>query len=391
MKRILVVSFCTRRGNTTGLTGNMLSAFADTDRYKYEISLLDTNYFEDGHRAEDYPVDCYYSLPARPWDKLVKKIPGFRAKYAASLAVSTLKENLKSHKYDLIVIYQVASFADRYVKLCNEANVKVLMWPWGSDILCCAPTTRKRIQKAFDNVNFVGGAPKSNCILSAQNDYGVPVEKLRLAKNYLPGVLKIQQLVGKKNRKEIHDVLDIPFSDYNIVCCYNGYATHRHNIILDAIIANKDVLPKNYQMIFPMTYGAAPDYRNQIRQRCRDNQLNAVFFTSFLSNEQMAYLHLVTDLFINIQESDCGNAFMIEALFAKNKIVTGRWLHYEQFEQFGVPYYLIDTPQDLSAELHRIFTDPDYRVFVPEALVNMYRVPDDYRRDSYWTDLVDSL
>lgn len=391
MKKILFVSFCPRRGNTTGITGKMIDSLSEIDCTKYEIDLLDTNYFEAGHKAEDFKVSRYIALPKSKIDGFIKKIPCLRTYYAAFLTVKSLREVLAETKYDLVAIYHIPVQADKYVEECHRAGVKVLMYPWGGDILCCTDAAKKHIKKAFDNADFVGGAAKSNCILAAHREYGVAENKIILQKNYLSGVYMLQKLSDTQNRTLMHKELNIPLSEYNIVCCYNGYSTHNHNAILDAIIENKSILPEGYQLIFPMTYGATETYYGNIKKRCDENHLNAFFLREFITNEQMAYLHLITDLFINIQDSDCGNAFMIEALFAKNHIVTGRWLHYEQFEQFGVPYHLIDKPEALSEKLSEIFSNPDQKPEVPEELIEMYRIPKDYVKGSYWTNIVDSL
>ena len=388
MKKILFIAGCQKRGNSTGLIGMTLSAFANFDRTEYELSLYDTSYFEE-HNPADYPVNNYYCMPKSSLDKIIKCIPWFRGKYADCLQRRTLKKILRSYSFDLVVIYQIPVWADLCVELCNKKNITVMMWPWGSDILRCSGRAKEHIKRAFRNVDLVGGAPKSNCILSAQNDYGVPESKLRLSKIRMAGVKMLQDLSGTKSRREMHQEIGIPYSDFNIVCSYNGDEAHRHRNIVESIVANKDVLPQNYQLIFPMTYGASPEYLDSIRHLCEENQLHAVFLTEFLSDEQMAYLHLVTDLFIAILVSDCGNGFMIESLFAKNRIVTGKWLHYEQFEQFGIPYHLIDTPEDLPQMLREIFTDKVSSPEIPEKLVEMYRVPEDYDRGAYRKAIID--
>lgn len=391
MKKILFVSSCTHRGTTTGLTGKLIDSLSELDRTKYEIALLDINYFEEGHKSDDYKVDKYVSLPKSKFDGIIKRIPYIRSKYASVLAVKTFKRVLSQSKYNLVAIYQIPSNADKYVQICNSAEISILMYPWGSDILRCSERAKKHIRMAFDNTDFVGGAAKSNCILAAQNDYGVPSNKILFQKNYLSGVGLLQKMKDSKSRPQMIRELNIPSAEYYIVCGYNGARTQNHNTIVDALIVNKLNLPNDYLVIFPMTYGATQDYYEGIKKRCEENLLNVFFLREFISNEKMAYLHLLTDLFVNIQDTDCGNAFMIEALFAKNRIVTGRWLHYEQFEQFGVPYHLIDKPEALSEKLSEIFSNPDQKPEVPEELIEMYRIPKDYVKGSYWTNIVDRL
>lgn len=391
MKKFLIVSMSPMRGNTTGITGKLLEKFTNIDKNKYSVSLFDTSFFDQKHNPENYPVDHYYSLPVFWIEKYMRKIPGVRSWYANWLIVKKFRLLLKENKFDLIVLYHTPVTSDELIRISHKHGIKVIMYPWGGEILCATKFERHLIKSAFDKVDFVGGAEYSNCSIAAKELYGVPDTKFRYSKLYISGVAQLQKLKGTKSRKEMHRALNIPLSDYNIVCAYNGYPTHRHELIVDNIISNKEVLPNNYQLIFPMTYGANDDYIKKLKQLCDDNGLRYCFITEFMTNEQMAYLHLLTDLLINIQDSDCGNAFMIEALFAQNQIVTGRWLGYKQFEQFGVPYHLIDTPEELKNKLAIIFTGKGSRPVIPQELLDMYRIPEGYVACSYWTNLIDSI
>lgn len=389
-KRILVVCFSPKRGNSIGLVGALLDSFSDIDRFKYEVDLFDSNYFESNHNPLDYPVDNYYSVPNRFYDKIFKKIPYLRTHISYILIISRFKNILKQKKYDLIVIFHVPPYSNKLVLAAHRAGVQVLMYPWGGDILLPSKIQKKFIQKAFENTDFVGGFPKSNCIISCENDYNVPTSKFRMIKPLIKGVRALELLKGSKSREEMANSVGIDYSKFNIVCGYNGYSTHRQDLIVDAIISNKDVLPRDCQLVFPMTYGRDETYLNRLRMKCEDNDIKCSFLTEYLSDEQVAYLHLVTDLFINIIGSDNGNAFMIEALFANNNIITGKWLHYDQFEQYGIPYHLIESPEDLSRKIYQIFTGRIQKINVPEILIEVYASPEGHKFSSYWTSIIES-
>lgn len=84
---------------------------------------------------------------------------------------------------------------------------------------------------------------------------------------------------------------------------------------------------------------------------------------------KLAYLHLITDLFIEVQPTDNGNMFMVEALFAENQIVTGKWLNYKLFEQYGIPYHLIEQLDELPDMLHGLFTGDIPKAVIPSLLL----------------------
>lgn len=387
-KNILVVSICDMRANTIGLIGKFLDSLKDIDKSILELSLLDIGFFDVKHDPSKYPVDHYYNLPSKRIESFVRKIPKIRSWYAEELIIATFRNIVKSIHFDAIILYHIPKCADRLSEIAHHYNSKIIFYPGGSDILRVGEKTRKRLMKAFDKADYVVGAINSNTIIQAKNLYNVPEDKLRLKRNYLSGIKVLMDINREVTREEMSKIVGLPYSDYNIVCSYNGNHEHRHKEIIEALKNNMDYLPKNYQAIFPVTYGGNPEYVDELRMMCNDVGLNAFFITSFLTNDQMAYLHLITDLFIEIQPTDAGNAFLIEALYSKNQIITGSWLNYVQFEQFGVPYHLIDNPIDLADKLNEIFTHKVTIPSIPSKLLEMYTIPHGYRKESFWQNFI---
>ena len=396
-KNILVVSACSKRRDTIGLIGGLLNSFKNLDKTKYQISLVDTNFFEQNHNPKDYIVDEYNSLDKHWYNNIVRYIPRFRTKYANILAVKTFRRLMIEKKFDVVVVYQIPAYADHLVDITHELGAKIVFEPFGSDVLRVFGKTKQKIKKAFSKVDGVVGRTQSNVLIAAQEVYGVPKNKIFEQREVVGGVIRLKNLRGRLSRSEMHNEVGIQYSAYNIVCGYSGRESHRHRMIIEALIQVKDVLPDGYQIVFPMTYGAGEhheiiiNYANELKAICDEASLNTIFMTDFKTAEQMAYLHLITDLFIEIQPTDNGNAFMIEALFAQNRIVTGRWLNYKRFEQFGDPYYLIDKPEDLADMLRKIFTHHVENAKVPQELVNFFDVPDDYLPSEFWSKLFDNL
>lgn len=391
MKKILVVSACTMRGDTTGLVGKFLNSIKNLDELQYEVSLFDIGFFEGRHDSQKYLVANYYSLPFRVIEPIIRRIPKIRSHYAEHIIVSTFGKILKENHFDAVLLHHIPAFSDRLVNATRKVGVKTIFYPGGSDILRVNERTRKRLMNAFLLVDYVVAAIGSNTAIAAKDIYHVPENKLRLKPTYLKGVEFLMGVNKNLSKEEMMEITGIGKADYNIVCSYNGYPEHRHKVIIEALLRNREVLPKNYQIVFPMTYGASENYIEELKKMCADADLNVSFLTSFITNEQMAYLHLVTDLFIEIQPTDAGNAFMIEALFAQNQIVTGSWLNYKQFEQFGVPYYLIDKVEELPEMLKKILTGQAQRPVVSPKLIDMFTVPQNYSSVFFWENLFQEL
>lgn len=397
MKKILIVSPCTKRRDTLGLVSGIISTFSRLDKSRYNISLFDTSFFERNHNPKDYDVDNYWGLDKHCFDRIMRHVPYFRASYASRMAVKTFRRLLKEQRFDVVVVHQVPNFADELVSVAHDNGAKIVFEPFGSDVLLVTGKDKNNIKKAFKKVDGVVGRKKSNILIAAQEIYKVPENKIFEQREVVSGVIRIKNLRGKLSRLEMHREIGLPYSDYNIVCGYSGRTTHKHRQIIDALIQVKDVLPEGYQIIFPMTYGAGQhheiiiNYATELKSKCEEAGLNTIFMTDFKTFEQMTYLHLITDLFIEIQPADNGNAFMIEALYAQNQIVTGRWLNYKRFEQFGEPYYLIDTPDDLAGKLREIFTGKIEKAKVPQELVDFFDVPEGYDKSAFWSDLFDNI
>ena len=389
-KKVLIVCHCPMRGNSIGLIGDLLSQFASLKKEGVLVDLLDTDFFQK-HKAENYNVNRYYNVRVKKYFKLLLKVPKLRTRYIFHRILADLTTIVESVKYDLIILYCVPSYSYRAVKIVHNSGAKVALFPWGSEVLRAKGKNAIQVKIAYSEADFIIGTENSNLIINAKTEFNVPETKIREQKTYHEGAKTIMDVSGKLSRREMSEKIGIPYSDYNIICGYSGSETQMHIQMIDAIKKNRNSLPEKYQLVFPVTYAADRTYIERLHNICDESELSSVFLTSYLTDEQIAYLHLISDLFINIQPTDSGNAFMIEELFCGNHIITGRWLHYDQFEQYGIPYYLIDSPDDLSNALKNVFTGEMESIVVPEKLKKLYAIPEGFDRGDFWREILLSV
>ena len=390
MKKILVVSNCSRRGTSSGLTGKFLDQLSKVDNRKFSISLLDISTGNDNSQL-NYPVESHFKLPKGIIWNFISKIPKIRSWHASNLAIKTYKDLLKQRKFVGVILYQVQPNADEWTRIAHENNAKIMFVPWGSEVLRASDKVKKNLHQAFAEVDFVIGALDANTLISAKEEFNVSDHKILQYKNYLKGVKLISEYQGKKTRKDMISSLGLPYSDCNILCGYNGYVGQRHKIIIDALSQVRSKLPKDYQLVFPITYGASQGYVDELRTLCEKKELKANFITNYLTDEQVAYLHLITDLFIQIQPTDDGNDFTKEALYARNEIITGKWLNYIQFEKYGTPYHLINRLEELPIVLFKYFTGEEPKAIIPQKLIEEMNSASSDDNKLFWENVFSKL
>ena len=369
-KNILLLSNCSTRGNTGGLTGK----FVDMLRLNSDlinIDILDISFVKKSNPEVFHANRCFsVSYNAVIW--LFLKLPRFRRFAREYYVKKTMEKLFKTTTYNLLVIYELPIYVDSLVTTAHKNNTKVLLYPWGSDILRANRYKIGRIGKAIKESDYIGGYRNSGTINYILQNFLFDKEKISLFSVVVPGIREIEHLENKYSRLEMSQELNISLSEMNIVCGYNGVEGQRHREIIESICKIKDKLPEGYQLIFPITYGNSQDYYQELKDLCHDYQLRAVFLENFLTSKQMAFLHLVTDLFINVQPTDNGNAFLMEALSANNIVIVGKWLNYPQFEQYGVPYYQCETLDHLHLDIESVING-NFNSKVPEELIHELR------------------
>lgn len=369
-KNILLASSCTTRGNTGGLTSKFVERLL-LNSDLVNVDLLDIS-FEKKSKTDVFHANRYYRVPVNTIIRLLLKIPRLRRCVRENYVNKSLERLLKTTNYSLLVIYELPLFVDSMVTVAHKNNVKVLLYPWGSDVLRANTFKLQRIESAINASDYIGGYQNSGTINYILYNYPISKQKITLFSVVTPGIRDIEQLENKYSKAEMSQELEIPFAGMNIICGYNGVEGQRHREIIENIYKIKNKLPKDYQLIFPITYGNNQTYYQEIKDLCQKYQLRAIFLEKFLTSKQMACLHLVTDLFINVQPTDNGNAFLMEALSSNNAILVGKWLKYPQFEKYGIPYYQCENLDDLHLYIEK-FVNGDYKSKVPAELIHELR------------------
>ena len=370
-KSILVVSECTKRSNAPGLTNGLVTILKRIKEPSCKICVFN-RVISHNNKSTDYSECDYYYIDSPFFLFFLLRLPFISSYLRAWIVTKRLRQILKKQRFDLIIIDQIPYYSYQLVRIAHAYGVKVLLRPWGSDVLRLDRVS-ENLRKTYNIADYIGGDPESNVMRNAQEIYNVPDNKIINLLSNFKNVKRILDLKGKYSREYMSERLSIPVSKINIVCGYNMGEGQRHRLMIEQLHSIKDYLPSDYQLIFPVSYGwnhNPQKYKETLKHLCKQYGLNAYFIENYISAELMDFLHLITDYFITIQPTDNGSSFLIEALMCGNQVITGRWLNYLQFEKFGLPYYLCDSPNDLGKVFKDIITNAIPQVYPSQELVN---------------------
>lgn len=295
-------------------------------------------------------IDRLCTVPFKSRNRLVeigRRIFGFAACF---------KKFVKGQKYDAVNIQMPKYNYISIVGVLEKITDNVVITPWGSDVHLIGSVKKAMIRPLYKKAKYVTGVKGIRFTERLKSTYSVKDEDivdLKLGSELIDYFYERKDAVGSDEAKKRLDLT----GRYVITCGHNARYTQQHLKIIDAVAKVKDRLPDNLTLLFPMTYGREKDYVKKIKDRIDELRLPAVFYESYLDNEQLFLLRQATDLFIHVQTIDAHSASVMEHIILDKKIINGAWVSYPDLEQFGtMPYRKVETVEAL-----------------PEAIVQAYR------------------
>lgn len=251
--------------------------------------------------------------------------------------------SVKKH-YDIVNIhYPIYSLCYMMKYFRNMAN-SIIVSPWGSDVLRVNdPKEKKRLTRVFNGADYIttrANGPVGKVLCQEMN---ISENKFHPTGWGSETIDYINDHITEVSNKKAKELLHLN-GRYLITCGYNAFREQRHEIIIDAIQTQKDLLPNNLTLLFPVTYGtsygtAKQEYVDHLKKKCEELKLPVVFYENYLSVAELFLLRRATDMFIHVQTTDAGNSSLQEYVLCGAKVVHGSWIHYDNLEQYTPLFY----------------------------------------------------
>lgn len=329
----------------------------------FDPSLNDTSSIE-------LPVDNVYRIKKNRFQNRLYSIRKVGTFFYEKRKLREFRRIIRAGHFDLVNFHFVPRNAYDYVIICHEYDTKVMLTPLGSDVLRVSHFYVPNLIKAFAECDYVSANTLTGFTQKLKDRYHINEEKIVNLGYGSETITSMIDMKGKYSRQQLADMLHIPFSMFYIACGYTASIAQHHDLIIDAIYKNKDLLPQDYCILIPLTYG--PDKEKLIKElpeKCDKYGLKYQLFTDYLDNNQVAALRLITNLFIHIQPTDCYNSSLQEFLLAGTECINGKWLDYPSLERCGNPYYISDTLEDLPGTLSEVLQNKAKKVPLNELII----------------------
>lgn len=323
-----------------------------------QIHILNTNSSEDLisiERKSGSVYDkafCYYKkIP------IINKIPRVRG-VVRLFTERLVRMQVEKQSYDVACVHALFAHQCRIVKWLPNVTSFIVAAFWGSDLYKRKEyKTEALLLPALELCDRI-----SLSTMSMRNDLlkeiEVPVSKLR---NCQFGLKPLELLFSSAHisKTDAKTGLGFGIDTFVIACGYNGHHHQQHLAIIDSLVKNKDEIPENHLMIFPMTYGATPEYKDQVMKALKESGLKYKVYESFLSDEDIVLIRKATDMLIQVQKTDAFSGSMQEHLFCGNIVITGAWLPYESLSEKGIVLEKIENIDSLPEKIGQVLNNRD--------------------------------
>lgn len=229
---------------------------------------------------------------------------------------------------------------------------KVIISFWGSDLLRQEKKQYFKLRLLSSNTDIISfETPEFARIFKTKigYKYDAKIKLARFGVSLLPTIDAItdEEIEAFLEKYKINKLKTV------VAVGYNRTEAQQHIPVIDSIIkANVD--RDKVFLVFPWTYGINDDeYKNAIISKVCD-KFDYVFIEEKLPNIEVAALRCATDIMIQVQTTDVMSSSMLETLYAKNEIITGGWLPYQDIYNKGVSVNTVNDTNEVGETLNNI-------------------------------------
>lgn len=271
--------------------------------------------------------------------------------YHQSLSIIKLKKRIENI-YDCTIICAITI---KYLLLFNtirKHSKKLIFYPWGSEIIKASKPSLFVLRFFYSKASGVVTIKNSRFENTIRTLLHVNQNKF-IDIPYGSELIDMHA-ISNLSKEDAKKELGLN-SDYIITCGYNGYATQNHMLIINSLFSEKELLPTNCHLVFPMTYGLTEEYKFELENTLQRTGFKYTIYTDFMPVERLYALQRATDVFIHIQKTDASSSSVKEFIVAGAKVFNGSWLSYPEIELHGTPYISVKSPELLSESIRNYY------------------------------------
>lgn len=292
--------------------------------------------FDRGSNYYDYYNEAGVKIiPFAPVNKWIMILPKVRA---IIIAQHQRKSCSRHAPFDVVINMFVSPELLSQAALYKQEGSKVYAYFCGSDIIRSSKINSLRLKLGLKHCSGVICA-SSNVHEAYLHKIGykinTPVETIRFGMSSFD-FINAQLFRGDKC--DYKSIWNIDPKKLTICIGYNASEAQNHLAVLRQFqYLSKTTLSK-ITVLLQMTYGGNEEYIANVESAVSGLGCDFKLFRLYLNMPQIAQLRLLTDVFINAQVTDGLSGSVLEALYAGSILLNASWLHYNEYNEWGISY-----------------------------------------------------
>lgn len=243
------------------------------------------------------------------------------------------------NRYGLVDFHAFSECYLPLMKYCVKHRIQYDITLWGSDIMRANERSVKRKEFGFSFCRYIKASDNLQRVVTEkyQQRFDDKYRTVYFGSNGfedIEGALKAFPDINSMKSAFIPEAM----GRIVMTCGYNGSPAQNHlRILNETEKLPTDILGRIFLLI-PLTYGATESYVRDVREALTKVGVPYALFTNRLSSDSIAIIRLVSDIVVNMQETDAFSASLREHLYCGNVLIVGDWLDYVQLDRRQVFY-----------------------------------------------------
>ena len=233
---------------------------------------------------------------------------------------------------------------------------RIILSFWGSDLLREKQKALKKMRGLFQKADYITVETNDMARFFLQHigdHYASKIKEIRFGLSSICEIDRVQSedVVMFRNKYQIDSKKKI------VVIGYSRRKEQQHQKVIQSILLSR-IDPEKIQIIIPWTYGPDdPAYRREIESLLKD-RYDYTVLKEKLSDKEVAILRVISDVLVHVQTTDSLSSSMLETLYAKNEVITGAWLSYNELYNMGIKMRTINAIEDCGTCLQEFLNTP---------------------------------
>lgn len=230
---------------------------------------------------------------------------------------------------------------------------KIIFSFWGSDLFQQAGLENYKIQyRGLERADYITlNTPEMQEAFLTKFGRNF-INKIRTA-YFILNELKFEQINSINSERVISEFKNknkIPLYKKIVTIGYNASSKQRHIEILKILAELKPEVKEKIHIVIPLSYGLqyeSKNYPDEIEKIVCKIGIGTTLVYKYQETKELAEFTIASEIKLNVRETDCLNASLIESLAAGNIVVNGAWLPYGKLRRLGIYYREIEKLEDL--------------------------------------------